>query len=130
MHLLLQSPDINRRAGAGASLAQLERTKLVAPDTERKRRLPRKVAALLALAAVGLALFVVAISAGGGGSHAASKAAVPAQPPAAHASNSKSAAPGAAPAPAAQPESAIPQNNGGDGDPDNNGGPDDGDGNI
>jgi hypothetical protein len=111
---------------------------------------------MLALAAVGLALLVVAISTLAGGSNykasGRATAAVQAGKPGGSAAPAgkakkdtattvkKSAVaaaqtrtprtPAPAPATAAKPNSAVPQQNGGDADPDNNGGPDDGDGGI
>jgi len=114
-------------------------------DTNRRPR--RRLASLLAVVAVGLALLVVTIAATSGFNTAAPRGATSAaqvaraNPPAGgvakatkpavkRAPSHKSASQPKAPAPAAQPGSAIPQNNGGDGDTDNNGGPSDGDGNI
>ena len=118
-----------------------------AADTKRSPR--KRVAALLALGAVGIAALVVALSSTGGASgHAASHRTAGTVPTAALASkpNTRVAGPNTAPTPgpvAGKPAShptapppvansgnGIPQNNAGDGDPDNNGGPSDGDGNI
>lgn len=115
-------------------------------NSDTKRRPRRLLATAFALAAVGLAVLVVAISTTGGGSNPARDRAASGQPtPVAHVAQANrhtartikvTKAPAApatkssAPKAAAESSSAIPQNNGGDSDPDNNGGPSDGDGNI
>ena len=95
-----------------------------------------RLASLVALAAVGLALFVIAISSTGTAAHTSAarppsaSTLTPAQPAAPAAAKRKPVTSPATPGPVARTHSAIPQNNGGDGDPDNNGGNDDGDGGI
>lgn len=109
--------------------------------THTQHRHHRLVAALVTLAAVGVAVIVLISSSGGArspvGTHSsrpqrtalastgrASRLAV------ARARHQKPAAKPAAPAKLGGSTSGIPQQNGGDGDPDNNGGPNDGDGQI
>lgn len=99
-------------------------------DTTHRRRW--RLWPMLGLAAVGVALFVAAIGAGGravysGGHPVAGGQPVPAV---AAAAGHHRSTPIPVPAPATQRRSGIPQQNGGDGDPDNNGGRDDGDGTI
>ena len=98
-------------------------------NADTKRRSPKPLAALLALAVAGIVALVVGLGSGGGTSgHAAPlRAAAARQVPAVSKPVTHPAAP---PAPAANTTNPIPQNNGGDADPDNNGGPSDGDGNI
>lgn len=113
-------------------------------DTNRR---PRKLlAAVFGLAAVGLAILVVAISAAGGASPPAGHPAAGGRPtpvahvvkPTGHAARAvkmanarvPTAVKTQSPKAAANSRSAIPQNNGGDGDPDNNGASSDGDGDI
>ncbi|MGN6169518.1 MAG: hypothetical protein ACTHQQ_15310 [Solirubrobacteraceae bacterium] len=118
------------------------------PDTNRHPR--RRLARLLALAAVSITLIVVLISTTGGGSNTASLHAAQPRPtpavqvakthgPAARATKVTAMKAATTPKPASQPPapartakaaSGIPQGNAGDGDPDNNGASSDGDGNI
>jgi hypothetical protein len=108
--------------------------------TRHHRR--QRPAALLSLAAVGLALVVAGCGAAAPAS--SSRGGYPSQgAPPTPTAPTKAAAPPAATAPATstpanppasakatKPVPGIPQQNGGDADPDNNGGPDDGDGAI
>lgn len=108
--------------------------------TDTKRRPRRWLAGLLALTVVAVALVVILVSLGDGGSkHPASLRAARPQPahvapPAKATKPTRAAQPAKAatptPAPAAKHAPGVPQGNSGDMDPDNNGGPDDGDGQI